>query len=385
LDLLEQLAETTQLYSRWFDYAFELGKQDRNEQAVRAYEKALAIDPNDAVGWTNLGVALSHLGQHEKELVAYEKAILIDPHHAAAWNNKGILMQDLGHYDNALKAFENAIEMAPSYPIAWNNKGNILYHLGKDLEALMTFEKAIALNPNNSVLWSNKGIALRGLGRYEEALTAYEKAISLNPSFAEAYGNKAELLNQLRNHQEALVWITKGRELSQKSEPHLMETYAETLAAIGDWEGAFQMLYDRFIQFPMPRRILRWSCEDFIYVLMLSSMDQSIWKQRIARLIELCIETDALNHLGNGLVQSLRLIPSDLVGQEILTTWLQVWQEVGKPYPEMELPLRLYEVGLRYLRSKEEKVLFDLLQEERRILRDLFRLSEKEEIGKRVH
>jgi hypothetical protein len=68
------------------------------------------------------------------------------------------------------------------------------------------------------------------------------------------------------------------------------------------------------------------------------------------------------------------------MGQDLFLSWLKIWQEVGAPYPELELPLRLYETGLRYLRAKDERVLFDLLQQERKILRDLFGLPDRDEM-----
>lgn len=40
------------------------------------------------------------------------------------------------------------------------------------------------------------------------------------------------------------------------------------------------------------------------------------------------------------------------------------------------LSARLFGVGVRYLKAKDERVLLDLLQEERAILRDLFGLAE---------
>gem|GEM_PF-4947181 len=38
------------------------------------------------------------------------------------------------------------------------------------------------------------------------------------------------------------------------------------------------------------------------------------------------------------------------------------------------MPVRLYEVGIRYLQTKDERAFLDLLQEERKILRDALEL-----------
>jgi hypothetical protein len=47
----------------------------------------------------------------------------------------------------------------------------------------------------------------------------------------------------------------------------------------------------------------------------------------------------------------------------------------------MSLAARLFSVGVRYLRTKDERTLLDLLQEERLILRDLFGLDDGADEG----
>jgi Tfp pilus assembly protein PilF len=49
-----------------------------NEAAYR-WEKAVEVDPTYAAAWNNLGIAYEHQGKFDQARKAYEKALLIDP------------------------------------------------------------------------------------------------------------------------------------------------------------------------------------------------------------------------------------------------------------------------------------------------------------------
>jgi hypothetical protein len=59
---------------------------------------------------------------------------------------------------------------------------------------------------------------------------------------------------------------------------------------------------------------------------------------------------------------------------------VSVWQGAER-HPDLSLTVRLFGVGVRHLHKNDERVLLDLVQEERAILRDLFGLDEGVEEG----
>ena len=42
--------------------------------------------------WNNKGLALDNLGRYEEAIKYYDKAIELDPNNADAWYNKGLLL-----------------------------------------------------------------------------------------------------------------------------------------------------------------------------------------------------------------------------------------------------------------------------------------------------
>ena len=65
-----------------------LQEQNKLEEAIEAYKKALAIKPDYAEAYYNMGNALKEQGKLEEAIEAYNKALAIKPDHEAARTEK---------------------------------------------------------------------------------------------------------------------------------------------------------------------------------------------------------------------------------------------------------------------------------------------------------
>ena len=61
----------------------------------------------------NKGNALNNLNKYDEAIKAYDKAIEINPQNSMAWYNKGNVFTNLNKYDEAIKAYDKAIEINP--------------------------------------------------------------------------------------------------------------------------------------------------------------------------------------------------------------------------------------------------------------------------------
>ena len=64
-----------------------LQKQDKLEEAIDAYTKALSIKPDFAGAYNNMGIVLTEQGKLGEAIEAYTQALSIKPDYAEAWNN----------------------------------------------------------------------------------------------------------------------------------------------------------------------------------------------------------------------------------------------------------------------------------------------------------
>ena len=58
--------------------------------------------------WNNKGLALNSLGKYDEAIKCYDKAIEIDPDDADTWNNKGLALNSLGNDDEAKKCYDRS-------------------------------------------------------------------------------------------------------------------------------------------------------------------------------------------------------------------------------------------------------------------------------------
>jgi len=105
-------------------------------------------DLSAAIDWINKGHVLDSQDKNDEAIQAYDEAIEIDPQYVGAWIDKGSDLHALGKYDDAIKAFDETIRLNPNHVFAWNYKGNALKALGRDIEANAAFARAKELGYN---------------------------------------------------------------------------------------------------------------------------------------------------------------------------------------------------------------------------------------------
>ena len=97
---------------------FTLQEQGKLEEAIEAYNKALAIKPDYAQAYYNLGNALHEQGKLEEAIEAYNKALAIKPDYAQAYYNMGITLQEQGKLEEAIEAYNKSLAIKPDYAAA---------------------------------------------------------------------------------------------------------------------------------------------------------------------------------------------------------------------------------------------------------------------------
>jgi tetratricopeptide (TPR) repeat protein/serine/threonine protein kinase len=222
--------------------------------AFRAYEQAIAIDPNYAIGhrhlagsywhkkqytravaecnealrlkpdyadaWRQRAQAYSALKQWDKAFADYSEAIKLDPNDAAAWHNRGQALNELRQHEKAVADYSKALELAPQNAEAWMNRGQAYTNLGQWDKALADLSRAVELNSKNAVAWAYRGMAHNNLGRWEDGVADNTRAIELDPENtmgAMAWINRGQAYLELHQYEKAFADFTKAIELDPKN------------------------------------------------------------------------------------------------------------------------------------------------------------------------
>ena len=83
-------------------------KTGRPQQAVEFFNRALALNPNDAEVCRNLGVALATQGDWAAALVRFQRALEIDPAYADGHIGVGNVFMAQRRYEEALACYRTA-------------------------------------------------------------------------------------------------------------------------------------------------------------------------------------------------------------------------------------------------------------------------------------
>ena len=188
----------------------ELRSCKRFDEALAAFDRAIALKSDYAEAHNGRGIVLASVGRFDQALVSLESAIAVKPSYAEAYNNRGIVLQDLKRLDEALASFDKAIALKPDNAQTHNNRGTALQDLNRAHEAIASFDAAIALKPDYAEATFNRATALHALQRFAEAIAGFEKAISLKPDYADAYNNLGLVLQDLRRLEDAMAAYDKA-------------------------------------------------------------------------------------------------------------------------------------------------------------------------------
>jgi TolB-like protein/DNA-binding winged helix-turn-helix (wHTH) protein/Tfp pilus assembly protein PilF len=191
-------------YDAWMQglASFVRSTKETNGQARQMFEKAVALDPEYAGAYANLGWTywIEWVYQWnpdpqnlERATELAQKAIALDDSLPAAHGLLSLIYVRKHQFEQALAEGERAIALDPNFANAYAWQVETLIHSGRPADALEMAKKAIRLNPRYPLLYAYYlGFAYRMTGQYEEAIAAQKEAILRNPNF---FWSSTELAN----------------------------------------------------------------------------------------------------------------------------------------------------------------------------------------------
>jgi Tfp pilus assembly protein PilF len=124
----------------------ELGKyyqgQNRLDQAIHAFQRALEIDRQYVEARSALGVTYSRRGEYLAAIHEFELALASKPGLAYLYNNLGYTHFLQKNHAAAASAYEKALQLEPGNPRTLNNLGAAYAELGWGEKARLSFEQA---------------------------------------------------------------------------------------------------------------------------------------------------------------------------------------------------------------------------------------------------
>jgi TolB-like protein/Flp pilus assembly protein TadD len=203
----ENIATTGDVYALYADARAKDRQRDSANArlAVAALRRALAMDPNYAPAWAELGIAT---------FFARNPTLPTDEVRAEA---SGYL--------------RHALNLAPN--LAYAHAGLAMVQ-GFRPETETGLRRAIALDPGNAEAWMWLGNLLGTQNRLQEALQAYSRATEIEPFWPQSVGNKMEALYRLGD-KDGLA--REEARIEQAQDPVLLEKFRWRIAQLDGRPG----------------------------------------------------------------------------------------------------------------------------------------------------
>jgi tetratricopeptide (TPR) repeat protein len=191
--------------------------QGQLDEAITAYEQALAISPDDTIAHVRMAQFLILRLRSAEALKQAQQAVSLDPSNPQALATLCQALDWEGQYADAFDACECAIELAPDYAEAYAYLAKVYVDTGDWIPARQYAQQAVDLNYQSMDAHFNQGFVLEAQGRYRQAVQAYENAIVLHPKLAPLYISAGQNHRVLGQFTEAIDQFEKAIRLDPSS------------------------------------------------------------------------------------------------------------------------------------------------------------------------
>lgn len=161
---------------RWTDTP-ELGL----ERAITLAQRSIELDPADARGHAAFGYACLFKRRHDESLAAYQRATALNPNDADVLAETGACASSCGDPQRGLQLLERAMRLNPFYPdwYLWN-LGEVQFDLGNYEEAIQTLTQMRDKGQGYRLLAASHAL----LGHRKEARHYAKQVLIEQPGFS---------------------------------------------------------------------------------------------------------------------------------------------------------------------------------------------------------
>ncbi len=226
--------------------------QRRLSEASLAYERAIALAPNEPEPLLSLVKVEVALGQVDRATARLESILAARKDHPFAHGLLGEVLSRAQQYDEAALHYREATRINSKWLTPWLDWASLSLSKQKPDVAVQIVTDGLAANPESEELYLLLASAHSQQGQLDHAVTAYEATLRLNPRNLLAANNLAVLLV---DHKGDPASLQKAFGLSrefEKEAPHplFIDTLGWVRLKMGQQEEAIRLLKDAVAKSP---------------------------------------------------------------------------------------------------------------------------------------
>uniref|UniRef100_A0A7S3W520 Uncharacterized protein n=1 Tax=Emiliania huxleyi TaxID=2903 RepID=A0A7S3W520_EMIHU len=221
--------------------AIEYFNEQNYKGAVDLLRKAIKLDPENHIFYSNRAAAYMALEQYDKALADAEECIRLQPTWAKGYSRKGAALFRMDKLAGARDAFEqgldldrdnatyvrctkqelqlvmDAIAQRKEESLEFKERAIEAFNVQNFKRAEQHLSSAIELDPENHVFYSNRAAAYMAMEKFERALRDANECVRLQPTWAKGYSRQAAAFLSMGDLQAARDACMRGLDLEPEN------------------------------------------------------------------------------------------------------------------------------------------------------------------------
>jgi tetratricopeptide (TPR) repeat protein len=179
------------------------------EEAIRAYEAAISINPSFVEAYVGMGRCFRRKGDMKRAIASFTKALTYNAFDKEVHVELAKCYNEAGMPEKGIHHFRQAVKIDPEYVEAKFNLALCLELQGELIEPTKLYEEIIKLDPEFLPVYNNLGSIYMRQGYYAASEKMFRKLIDMAPDFSRGYLGLAIALDRSNRPLEALTCYEK--------------------------------------------------------------------------------------------------------------------------------------------------------------------------------
>ncbi|MDP1744465.1 MAG: tetratricopeptide repeat protein [Bacteroidota bacterium] len=208
----ESVANATPSFSNLLNLSNAYINSGMAGKAIEPLKKAIELNPESAIAYSNLGFAYTIIQQYKKGIEFGQKAVQLDSTFQLAKDNLNWALTEQNKLLQAIAEVEKTPEdkRNTDFYIMYGLQYLKLQDYDKSIEI---WDKVLAKDPKNSAALINIGVAYMSKSQYADAIKSFQKAVDANANDQLAKNNLAWALDE---QNKVLAEKSKAEALQKK-------------------------------------------------------------------------------------------------------------------------------------------------------------------------
>jgi tetratricopeptide (TPR) repeat protein len=177
---------------------------DRYTMDIKDYSKSF---PKKAVKEFEKGIEADRDNKKDEAIAHYRKAIEIAPDFHPAHNNLGTLYMGKSEFKSAEEQFRDAVRLDQNEAQAYFNLSNVLMLTSRYTEAETTLAQGLQRRPDSAFGYFLQGCLYGRTGKLAEAESSLRNSVRLDPKMSQAYLQLVNLYIRQNRREDAITQL----------------------------------------------------------------------------------------------------------------------------------------------------------------------------------